>query len=90
MKPDPVMQGFYRTPMGNIVDDLSKANSRIKELEERIQLLLEGDTLLETTYKLKTKIRSLEEEVSRLRGESPDAGGKSLQRGKRHFSAISE
>ncbi len=76
MKPDPVMQGFYRTS----IDDLSKANFRIKELEERVRLLLEGDTILEATYKLKTIIRDLEDELTHLRGESPDAGGKSLRR----------
>ncbi len=53
---------------------------KLREENERIQLLLEGDTLLETTYKLKTKIRSLEEEIDRLRGEAPDAGEKSLRR----------
>ncbi len=36
------------------------------------------------------RVTQLEAEIDRLRGEAPDAGGKSLQRGKRHFSSMPE
>ena len=55
-------------------------------LLQRIKELKEENERLEAELEAKTGLLMLSEaEVDRLRGESPDAGGKNLQRGKRHL-----
>ena len=61
MKPDPVMQGFYRTPIGGPMDE------RFQEIEEEIaDAYLSGNTIVaEFTVSL---VESLLQRVKELEG----------------------